>query len=201
MGLLSRSRIAIAAFGVALVLFGVACNDDDGGGPAATPTALAEVTPADPAIIDGQIFISTASGYRVEFPQGWTPDDNFLYTPDQVIDVFFGPAGTAEVQANIQIRCDRETQGFTSEEYIAARRQVAEGFAIDQVQEQASTVAGVPAVMLTYQQRPGGTTTVDKTDVIFTGHGCGWTISLTEDPSEDQRPQLDAMLATFTFVG
>ena len=198
-----RSRVAVALTVAALIpATFTACNDDDGDPPAATATApAAQSTPEDPAIIDGQTFISVASSYRIEFPEGWTPDDNFIYAPTTVTDVFFAPVGNTPVQANVQVRCDRDLGDFTAEEYIAARRQVADGFAITEVTESAATVAGQAAVRLSYQQRPGGETVVDKTDVIFFSNGCGWTLTLTDDTTEDRSSEFDTMLTTFAFTG
>jgi hypothetical protein len=178
-----------------------ACSDDDSGsdGPTVTPAAP-DVTPEAPAIIDGQVFISVASGYAVEFPETWAPDDNFLFTPQTVTDVFFAPAEGEGAQGNIQVRCDRDDGSLTAQEFIDARVQVAEGFALGEVQQDEVTMGGEPAIRLQYEQAPSPTITVQKTDIIFFSHGCGWTVTLTQATDQDYSAEFAALLSTFRFA-
>jgi hypothetical protein len=196
---IGRACLLVAALALPLL---AACSDDEGGG-SATPTAAAPgVTPEDPAIIDGQVFISVASGYAVEYPEGWSPDDNFLFTPQTVSDVFFAPVeGDGEgAQGNIQVRCDRADGSLTAEDFIEARAAVASGFALGDVQRTPITIADVQGERIEYQQAPTPDITVAKTDLVFFGHGCGWTVTLTQGLDQDYRPQFDAMVATFRFA-
>jgi hypothetical protein len=194
------ARAAIAAGAVAVLLL-AACSDDDDGGDASPTPPAPNVTPQAPAIIDGQSFISTAAGYAVEFPEGWSPDDNFLYTPDTVTDVFFAPVEGEGAQGNVQIRCDFDDGALAAQEFIDARIAVAEEFAQGDVTQEAATVANEQAVRLTYRQQANPEVVLQKVDIVMFASGCGWTITLAQGEEQDYAAEFEQMLSTFRFTG
>jgi hypothetical protein len=191
--------VSLIKLAVTLVLV-AGCTDNEASDDQLR-TMVPQVTPQAPAIIDGQNFFSVASGYGVEYPEGWVPDDNFLFTQQTVTDVFFAPPQGEGAQGNIQVRCDRDTGALTEQQFVDARITAAQGFALGDVQQDVTSVAGVPAVRLRYQQAPSPTVTVAKLDIIFFSHGCGWTITLTQGLSQDYSEQFATLLNSFRFAG
>lgn len=200
---LARFRTASLMAAAALAAVAVACGDDDGGGePQPSVTApVADATQGPPGIVDGNTFISTARNYKVDFPDGWKPDENFLFTGAFAIDAFIAPEAVDGVEPSINVRCDFNADGaITHEAFITARRAVAEGFAYQGVEEAAVTLGGEQAVQFTYEQL-AGQTKVKKVEVAYAGHGCAWTVTLTNSAGDDNyADDFAASLSSFAFI-
>lgn len=202
--------LALAAVGLSA---GCADNGDDSAPtPSTAGTPVADVTAGPPGIVDGQTFISVARAYKVDFPEGWQPDENFFITSDFAFDAFLAPEPVNGVKPNIIVRCEYQREGnFTSESFLQEKRGLADGFAQGEVAEQAVTIAGEQALQLTYTRDTGGQSAtgtpvaslvIDKQEIHFVSHGCGWSIELTHAADDDQYTELFAtILASFAFTG
>ena len=102
----TRFRAASAVAAAALAAVTIACGGGDGGGnPQPSATApIAEATQGPPGIVDGNTFISTARNYKIDFPEGWKPDENFLFTGAFAIDAFIAPEEVSGVEPSINVR-------------------------------------------------------------------------------------------------
>jgi len=198
---IDRFRAACVIAAAALAAVAVACNDDDSGRQPSATAPVAETTQGPPGIVDGNTFISTARNYKVDFPEGWKPDENFLFTGAFAIDAFIAPEEVSGVEPSINVRCDFNSDGaITHEAFITARRSVAEGFAFQGVQEAAVTLGGEQAVQFTYEQL-AGQTKVKKVEVAYAGHGCAWTVTLTNAADDDNYgDDFAAALSSFAFI-
>jgi hypothetical protein len=187
----------------ALAIGAVACGDDngDGGTPPQATAPVAQPSAGPPGIVDGNTFISTARNYKIDFPEGWKPDENFLFTANFAIDAFIAPAEVSGVEPSINVRCDfNADNAITHEDFVAARRSVAEGFSYQDVQEAPVTLGGEQAVQFTYEQLAGDKK-VKKVEVAYAGHGCAWTVTLTNAADDDNYADaFAASLASFSFI-
>ncbi len=198
---IDRFRAACVVAVAALAAIAMAC-DDDASSPQPSVTApVAEATQGPPGIVDGNTFISTARNYKVDFPEGWKPDENFLFTGAFAIDAFIAPEAVNGVEPSINVRCDFNADGaITHEAFITARRSVAEGFAFQGVQESAVTLDGEQAVQFTYEQL-AGQTKVKKVEIAYAGHDCAWTVTLTNAADDDNYvDDFAAALSSFAFI-
>ena len=77
---------------------------------------------------------------------------------------------------------------------------MAEGFAFQGVQEAAAALGGEQAVQFTYEQL-AGQTKVKKVEVAYAGHGCAWTVTLTNAADDDNYgDEFGAALSSFAFI-
>lgn len=196
-----RFRAACVIAAAALAAVAMACNDDDSDPQPSATAPVAETTQGPPGIVDGNTFISTARNYKIDFPQGWKPDENFLFTGAFAIDAFIAPEEVSGVEPSINVRCDFNADGaITHEAFVTARRSVAEGFAFQGVQEAAVTLGGEQAAQFTYEQL-AGQTKVKKIEVAYAGHGCAWTVTLTNAADDDNyADEFAAALSSFAFI-
>jgi hypothetical protein len=201
--MIKRSRFVLVCSAIlAVSSIMVACDDDgNGSSPAGTQGASSQTPQSTlvPGVIEGNTFVSVSKGYRLTFPEGWTPDENFIDTPTYAIDAFIDPEVEGAVQPNMTVRCDYVGSQTTLGEFVEARRQVTEGFAVGDLTEEIATLAGVPAVRLEYEQRSGDID-LRKSDIYAIQGDCAWTITTTQAAEGDDVEAFEEMLASFQFT-
>ncbi len=197
-------RLVLAGLAVVVLMLGsVACTDSKKADPtAAAPTstgaAAALETVGPPAVINGNVFTSVQHGYRLQFPEGWQADENFAVTPEFALDAFLGPQGDASVQPSISVSCAPATQ-TPADGFLDLKRQFAQRFAKDHnVQESTVKLGGGDAMQLVFEQ-VSGTVTLKKTELHQYSHRCGWSVTLTADPSKNYDAAFDQVLQSFQF--
>lgn len=199
-----RLRLPALALVMACLLAAAAaaaCDSDDDGGATPTPPTAAIPTPTQgpPGFVDGDVFTSVQRRYRVTFPQGWEPDEDFIVTPLFVTDVFRAPNDGTPVEPSIQVTCNFPGDA-TAEDFIANKRQFAQTFAQNElVDDRPATLAGAPAVQLTYNQM-AGQTLVRKIEIHQFRGTCGWSLTVTSDPSKNYDQQFLALVASMEFI-
>lgn len=189
-------------FGLTCVLVLASACASDGRGDAA-PTPSGTQTPLPEPTITGTSFIFPGRGYRVEFPDGWTPDANSVHAGPLIVDVFFGPEELDGVQSNISVTCEHQTEPKTTTDQFVQNRQRAlhAAKAIDLTEDGAMTVAGQDWSVLSYGLEREDVR-LHKTEVLLAGDECAWTLAFTaaESAFEQERPKFQAFLDSFEFI-
>ena len=192
-----------AAFAFAIVcLLAAGCGGSSKPNEASPTNTAVAVAPTvgPPAIITGNLFQSVQHGYELDFPIGWEARENYSVTPTFAIDAFLAPTDGTQVQASISVTCTPAALTDATS-FVDARRQFAKTFAQNgNVDDSPTTLAGGAAVQLRYVQVTGGIA-VRKTEVNEFVHACGFSVTLTEDPTKDYGAVFQKVLQSFQFAG
>ncbi|MEX2246803.1 MAG: hypothetical protein WEC75_08955 [Dehalococcoidia bacterium] len=172
------------------------------GGAVQTPEPSVTQSAAEPpAVIEGTSFLDVADGYSVQFPAGWTADDDALSAGTLSLDTFFSPETIGEVQPNVSVTCERLAVSNDLLTYYDNYKATVERFMATGFIETTGVVAGQPARLISYQLTRESLT-LAKTEAVLIGGDCAYRIALTAPPgSEGQfRPLFDSFLASFDLI-
>lgn len=170
--------------------------------PSPTPVAARTTVPPTP-VVEGDIVVSTAFGYRARIPDGWTVQGNFLTSEIGGGDAFFAPgdetANENSLKTNIAVVCEVPRQGEQLESFVTAKADLLRALnRQDLVQTARPPVAGREARQLQYrlEREP---LALEKVEVYFLSNRCSWSISLTTTPGELEtyRPIFEDFLRSF----
>jgi hypothetical protein len=186
--------ISLCGFAASVVLI-AGCSDEGSTDPVSSPTSARQNRPS--GIVEGTTFTSPALGYSVKFPDGWSLDEAIIITPSLSTDVFLSPNEDGGVKTNVSVTCQNSAEDEAS--FLASKRAFAEQFQQNGVSERETSMGGLPAIELVYEQL-AGTTLVHKIETHAFGHGCGWTVTLTEGAGADYADLYSTMLRSIAFV-
>lgn len=185
----------------------VACDGSDGnGGATATPgqtTTPGQPTALPTAEIEGTRFESSVLPYAVEFPEGWTPDDNAIVRGEEIYDVFFSPEMAEEVQPNFSVSCRRLQEPLALELFANQHRQqlteVGGGELV--IEGQPAEVSGQPAFFIT-STLDDPEVSLRKSEYILVTDTCAWTITMTvpKAAGEGYDRLFNSFVSSFTLV-
>lgn len=208
-----RSRYWFAGILAVLALGLAACGggngDDEVPEPTATaattateqPTVEAPTVPQGTPTITGNLLEFEAKGYSVRFPEGWTPQPNFLPAPDISVDAFFAPEEIGGIQPNIAVTCEALQENVTLQEYFDAKLDIVRQ--VTQLEPEVSSreVSGQEALVSSYT-REESDTPLQKTEVVFLTEKCGFGIALTVPAGQggDYQQQFDEFLGSFNVL-
>jgi hypothetical protein len=145
------------------------------------PTATAGATATGPAggfTVSGNLFESQDKGYSVRFPEGWTPDPDFLTGPGFSVDAFFATAEVGGLKPNLAVTCDTLSERTDLRGYFDKKVEIARKTAGVQPEISSLEVAGQEALMSRVERQTPSPPLV-KTEVVFFGGRCAWTVDLT----------------------
>lgn len=172
--------IILTFLGLGLVACGGGGGDEEAATPGATapPTSPAAATPGEGFTISDSLFESEDLGYRVQFPEGWTPRPDFVPAATFSTDAFFAPDVIEEVQPNIAVTCDQLPEGTTLEEYFEVKMEIVRQNVGVEPEVGTRELAGEEARTSRYR-REEVEPPLEKAEAFFLTERCGWNISLT----------------------
>ncbi len=184
------SRYLLAAI-LSIVSIGLAsCGGGGEGGqvaepgtaePGATEQATVAASPTivlgTPTITDN-LFEFKEKGYSVRFPEGWTPEPNFLPAPGFSVDAFFAPDEIGGIRPNIAVTCQTLPEGVTLKEYFDGKLDIVRQVTLLEPEVSSRKVSGQDALVSHYE-REETDQPLQKTEVVFINERCGWSIALT----------------------
>lgn len=205
-----RSRYSLAGIVAILALGLAACGggngDDEAPEPTATtateqPTVEAPPTPLSTPTITGNLFEYEEKGYSVRFPEGWTPQPNFLPAPDISVDAFFAPEEVGGIQPNIAVTCEAVPEDVTLQEYFDGKVDIVRQVAKLEPEVSSREVSGHEALVSSYERKESEPP-LRKTEVIFLTERCGFGIALTVPAGGGgaYQEQFDEFLGSFNVL-
>jgi hypothetical protein len=204
--------IIVLALVSVTALIGSACGGDDDNGDDPTPvvtgtiTSASVPTPFPTPMVTGTEAVSESKGYAATFPEGWRPRFNLVQTSDASADVYFEPLKEgANVQANIAVTCLVGSERSQSERAIAEQTAVARLGLNEDITVGTIDVGGREATTITYttsSQQDPNQPHLDKTDIVFNGDICNFTITTINlaGEREQYQPIFDAFLDSFRLL-
>lgn len=194
--------VILAFLGLGLVACGGGGDDEEAATPDSTaPSASPGATPGEGFTITDSLFESEDLGYRVQFPEGWTPRPDFVPVATFSTDVFFAPDIIDDIQPNIAVVCDQLQEGTTLDEYFDAKMEVARQVVGVEPEVGTRELAGEEARTSRYT-REEAEPPLEKAEVFFLTERCGWVISLTAPPGRaaEYEDLFEEFLDSFTLV-
>jgi hypothetical protein len=151
--------------------------------------------------ITGNLFEYQDKGYSVRFPEGWTPEPNFLPAADFSVDAFFAPDEIRGIQPNIAVTCDALPEDVTLKEYFDGKVDIVRQVAQVEPEVSSREVSGQEALVSSYA-REESEPPLQKTEVVFITDRCGFSIALTVPPGEgsDFQELFDDFLDSFNVL-
>jgi hypothetical protein len=192
---------------LAAALLAFACDDD--GGPDANETSSAETpqaqTTADPLpTVTGNTVVSPAKGYSITFPADWQTRFNLVTSPTQRADSYFAPESAGlTINTNITVVCETTADGAAPADFIERRIATITQLTGGSPQLSDVTVASRQGQRADYTQTStAANLELAKSDVYVLGDDCGYTITLTADPSkrDEYQDEFQAMVDSFTIL-
>jgi hypothetical protein len=204
------SRYFVAATLAILSLGLAACGGGGDGGEVAEPTAAGTAEAPSPApvptlattpTITGNLFEFPERGYSVEFPEGWTPEPNFLPGPDFSVDAFFSPDEVRGIQPNISVTCETVPEGTTLQQYFDGKNDVTRQVTHLEPDVRSREVGGL-AAMVSHYARADSNPPLEKSEAVFISDRCGWSIAMTVPLGGDTEyaDVFEAFLDSFTLL-
>ena len=175
-----RSRYSFAVI-LALLSLGLAACGDGGEAEPTVPgqqSPSAEGTPLGEPTISGNLFEFQEKGYSVRFPEGWTPQPNFLPGPGLTIDAFFAPEEVQGIQPNIAVSCETLPEETTLRAYFDSKLDVVRQV-VGVEPETGSRQAGGQEGLWSRFAREEAEPSLEKIEVVFITERCGWSIAMT----------------------
>jgi hypothetical protein len=168
------------------------------------PTAVAQVTPTGPGAgytVSGSFFESQEKGYSVNFPEGWTPDPNFLPGTDFSIDAFFAPEEVGGLKPNLAVTCDALSERTDLKAYFDRKVDIIRQTAQVEPEISSLEVAGQEALMARVERETNKPPLV-KTEVVFFGGKCAWIVDLSAPlgGQTDYDALLNSFLQSFSLL-
>jgi hypothetical protein len=142
-----------------------------------TVAALPTIVLGTPTIT-GNLFEFEDKGYSVRFPEGWTPEPNFLPGPQLAVDAFFAPDEVQGMQPNIAVTCETLPEGMDLKEYFDRMVDVVRQIALVEPEVSSREVSGQEALVSSFT-REDTKPPLKKIEVFFVTERCGWSVALT----------------------
>jgi hypothetical protein len=204
------SRYFVAAILAIFALGLAACGGGGGEGEVAEPTAAGTVeqptaapipTAASTPTITGNLFEYPERGYSVEFPDGWTPQPNFLPAADFSVDAFFAPDEVNGIQPNISVTCEAPPEGMSLQDYFNKKVDVIRQVVKVEPDVRSRQVSGQEAMISDYS-REKDEPKLEKMEAVFITDKCAWSIAMTvpSGGGTTYQDMFNAFLDSFTLL-
>jgi len=198
-------KLFLCAVVCSVALLALGCSNGSDNSDSTPQAGTPEVRPTPDALptVNGNSVISTAKDYSVTFPQDWNPRFNLVSSPTQRADSYFAPeAAGLTINTNITIVCDSDN-GAVPADFVQRKLAVVEQLTGSAPTTVPVTVAGRPGERADYTQTSSAANlTIAKSDVYVVGDKCGYTITLTSDPSkrDEYQDEYQSMLDSFAIL-